>query len=101
MRGGSHWHYYRETDAVIAARGFDGNPHVHKPATKLYNAWLAGVPFLAAPDSAFRAERRSPDDFLAVHDAAELFEKLRLLKNAPELAARMRTNAAARAKDFT
>ena len=36
---------------MVAIRGFGRSSYVHKPATKLYNAWLAGVPFIGGMDS--------------------------------------------------
>ncbi|HKQ59637.1 MAG TPA: hypothetical protein VJS92_00045, partial [Candidatus Polarisedimenticolaceae bacterium] len=60
------WADYREVDAILAVRDDDGRGHTSKPATKLYNAWLAGVPALLGPDHAYRELRRSPLDFLEV-----------------------------------
>ena len=47
------WHDMSETDVLIAIRSFDHNPHRTKPATKLFNAWHAHVPFIGGHDSSY------------------------------------------------
>ena len=74
------WHDYREADCVIAMRGFGYSTYLHKPATKLYNAWLAGVPFIGGKDSAYAADGRPGVNFLQAASPQELLEHLRRLK---------------------
>ena len=68
----ARWHDYRELDAIIAVRSFKQplwpqlHLYPHKPATKLYNAWLAGVPAILGPESAFLSERQHPLDYVEV-----------------------------------
>lgn len=62
------WNDYRTIDLVVAVRPHDAKLHPERPATKLYNAWLAGVPALLGPEIAYRALRRHPDDYLEVYD---------------------------------
>lgn len=50
------WNDYTETDIVLICRDFEGNPYHQKPATKLTNAWLAGVLPIHTPESAYMAE---------------------------------------------
>ncbi len=52
----NEWHDYSAVDAVLAIRDFSNARHLHKPATKLYNAWIAGVPFISGRDSSYAAE---------------------------------------------
>jgi len=73
------WHNYSETDCVVAVRSFDKKPYRHKPATKLYNAWLAGVPLVGGPESAFLADGSAGDNFLCVESPIGLIESLRAL----------------------
>src|SRR5262249_54500934 len=40
----SRYDEYSEVDCLVAVRSFDGNTYIHKPASKLVNAWMAGVP---------------------------------------------------------
>ncbi len=74
------WHDYWEADCVVAIRGFGRSSYVHKPATKLYNAWLAGVPFIGGMDSAYAADGEPGHDFLQAATPEELFGHLRRLQ---------------------
>ncbi|MEO1402393.1 MAG: hypothetical protein AAFV72_14290 [Cyanobacteria bacterium J06635_1] len=51
------WNDYRQIDAIVAIRRFQDTPfsYLNKPATKLYNAWLAGVPAVLGQESAYQA----------------------------------------------
>lgn len=83
IREAARWHDYSDIDAVLAVRDFSKDRHLHKPATKLYNAWLAGVPLLTGSDSACAAEGTDCVDYLQVHSHAQLLECLERLKNDP------------------
>jgi hypothetical protein len=103
LRGPEQWHDYRDADAVVAVRSFEEPAHdfLHKPATKLYNAWLAGVPAVCGKESALRAERSTEHDYLEVRSPEETIRALRFLKNHPGRVRAMRNNAARRAKNHT
>lgn len=83
----SNWHDYREVDVVIAVRSFRDRDayrtrtYRNKPATKLYNAWLAGVPAVLGGESAYRAERQSNLDFLKVSSLENALAALRRLQH--------------------
>jgi hypothetical protein len=62
------WHDFREVDLVLAVRPPSRRLHPSKPATKLINAWLAGVPALLGAEVAYRELRRSPLDYVEVAD---------------------------------
>jgi hypothetical protein len=79
------WHDYSNVDAVLAVRDFSKARQLHKPATKLYNAWLAGVPLIAGVDSAFAAEGQHGLDYLVVHSANDCIRVLKLLRDNPSL----------------
>ena len=81
--GADRWHDYREADCVVAIRGFGRSPYLHKPATKLYNAWLAGVPFIGGSDSAYVADGRPGIDFLRAITLDDLFGHARRLREQP------------------
>lgn len=51
------WHDYREIDVVVALRPKSTKKHFCKPATRLYNAWIAGVPAILPNESAYFFER--------------------------------------------
>jgi len=81
-----YWHDYSNIDAVVAVRSFERlENYLTKPATKLYNAWLAGVPAVLGCESAYRAERQSEFDYLEVATPAELIVALKRLREHPKL----------------
>lgn len=79
IRGAALWHDYRDVDAVIAVRDFAGGRQLHKPGTKLYNAWLASVPFIGGMDSAYAADGRPGTDYLVARSAAEALDHLQAI----------------------
>jgi len=83
IRGAERWHDYSDVDAVVAIRDFSGARQLHKPATKLYNAWLAGVPFIGGADSAYAAEGEPGADYLVARSAQEVIAHLQRLKRDP------------------
>src|SRR5690606_2673975 len=102
------WHDYRDVDVVVAVRpaGAARSADAHialqmKPATKLYNAWTAGVPAVLSPDVAFLELRESPLDFLEATDAGEVLDALARLKASPDLRRAMMEHGGHRAKSFT
>ena len=92
---------YRSLDAVLAVRRFSSDRHIHKPASKLVNAWAAGVPLIAGAESAFTSIQRSALDFLPVANKEEVLQALRRLKENPELRKQMATNGKSRFKDYS
>jgi hypothetical protein len=69
----------------VAIRSFDGRSYDYKPATKLHNAWRAGVPAILGPESAYRAERRNERDYLEARTYDQLREHVKTLKRTPSL----------------
>jgi hypothetical protein len=92
------FHDYRAVDLVLAVR-----PGVttHKPASKLVNAWHAGVPALLSPDYPFEELRQDPLDYLAVRDVAEAEAAVLRLKREPGLYRAMIEHGRARAAQYT
>ncbi len=95
------WHDYSQTDCVIAVRDFSESPHWNKPATKLYNAWLAGVPFIGGRDSAYAADGRPGVDYLAASSPEEVFEQLRYLKENISFRSELVAQGTQASKEFT
>lgn len=95
------WHDFHDIDAAIAIRDFHGNRHIHKPATKLYNAWLAGVPFVGGTDSAYKAEGTPGEDYLMARSLSELKQCLRTLGTDVSLRHRLTKSGRIRAEEFT
>jgi hypothetical protein len=76
------WNDYRAIDAIVAIRSFSHRrTHTDKPATKLYNAWLAGVPAVMGVESAYRAEGENRVDYLEVTSLEETFAALEKLRD--------------------
>ncbi len=95
------WNDYREIDLIVAIRPPDRALHVRKPAAKLYNAWLAGVPALLSPEYAFRELRRSEQDYIEISSLSEAMQAVDVLLGHPDRYAAMVANAQRRAADFT
>jgi len=95
------WHDYREVDLVVALRPDAADQHSGKPATKLYNAWLAGVPALLGPEFAYRELRRSELDYLEIAGMQDAKAAVLMLLDRPALYRAMIENGCVRARDFT
>lgn len=94
------WPDFRTVDIVLAVRPSEKKQRHSKPATKLVNAWLAGVPALLGPELAFQELRRSDLDYLEVATLTEAQDAvLRLLRD-PGLYRSMVENGRRRAAEF-
>jgi hypothetical protein len=78
------WNDYSKVDVVLAVRGFNRKRYLDKPASKLYNAWRAGVPAILGSESAFQGERKSKLDYIEVKSTAEILSALKRLKEDAE-----------------
>lgn len=95
-----YWHDYRHVDGVLAMRRFGRQIDFSwKPATKLYQAWAAGVPAILGYESGFRAERKSELDYLEVTSLDEIIAALKRLRDNPALRRAMRENGWLRAQE--
>ena len=74
------WHDYSQVDCVVAIRSFPPSRHLSKPATKLYNAWLAGVPFIGGDDIAYSDEGNPEKNYLVATSPEVLLANLCRLK---------------------
>jgi len=95
------WEDYREVDVSIAAREETGAVLATKPATKIYNGWLAGVPVLATAEPAYREIRRSAIDFIEIAAPGDVLRAIDLLRANPRLFAAMVANGAKRGEEFS
>lgn len=83
------WNNYSDIDAVVAVRQFHYEtakklgkyPFISKPATKLYNAWHAGVIPIMGYESAFFSERKTKFDYIEVFTKDELKKEILKLKH--------------------
>jgi hypothetical protein len=96
-----NWHDYSSIDLVIAHREEAPCMLVQKPASKLINAWLAGVPALLNDEPAFRELRRSQLDYVAIDSAEDVLKAVTRLKTQPMLYQAMVENGFKRAQEFS
>ena len=103
----TQWHDYREVDAIVGVRqpnalfsAVDLDPY-RKPASKLFNAWLAGVPAILSPDPSYQDYKRSEVDYLAARKLGEIIGQLERLACDPSLRRAMRVNGLERAKEVS
>lgn len=96
-----HYHDYRTTDAVVAVRAFDGRVVTHKPASKLVNAWLAGVPAVLGAENGFRELRTSPLDYIETSAQEEVWNALVRLREDAGLRDAMAAHGRRRAAAFS
>src|SRR5436309_1927650 len=84
-------------DAVLVLAVRPEGRSTNKPASKLVNAWLAGVPALLGPEIAYRELRRSELDYCEVSSLAEAQAAVDRLLGDPGLYNAMVENGRARA----
>jgi hypothetical protein len=95
------WHDYSEVDVIVAVRSFDGsNTFDSKPASKLINAWHAGIPAILGRESAYRHECKSELDYIEVASTEEAIAALFRLKNDFNLRQEMVNNGKIRAQEM-
>ena len=95
------WGNYNDVDLVLAVRPPDRRLHTSKPASKLINAWHAGVPALLGPEYAYRELRRGPLDYLEVATPDDALAAVDRLRSDPALYRAMVDNGRQRAGRFT
>ena len=79
---GEGWKDFGDIDVVFAVRRFECfDNFAWKPATKLFNAWHAGVPAILGWESAYQAERKSDLDYLEVKTVEEALAALKRLRD--------------------
>lgn len=94
------WYDYSNVDAVVAVRSFSHRSNFSwKPATKLYNAWHAGVPAILGRESAFQRERMSNLDYIEVNSPNEVISALKRLRDDVPFRQAMIENGKIRAKE--
>lgn len=93
------WHDYSDIDAVLAVRSFEKLDYLEKPATKLFNAWHAGVPAILGHESAFESERQSDLDYIEVSSPDEILSALKRLRDDSTLRQAMIANGWVRAEE--
>lgn len=95
------WNDYSTDDLVLAVRDLTEKDILVKPASKLINAWLAGVPALLGPEPAFQDLKRSDLDYIEIRSTQEALQAIQKLKSNPHLYRKMITNGLNRAEEFS
>jgi glycosyltransferase involved in cell wall biosynthesis len=97
----SAWHDYSDVDILLAHREELPSMLRLKPATKLYNAWLAGTPALLGDEPAYAALRRNELDFIAIASPQDVLAATSRLISNPALYRAMIENGHSRAREFS
>lgn len=95
------WNDFSDVDAMLAIRPAAMGLVVHKPAWKLFNAWLAGVPAILGPEAGYRELREGPLDYLEAADPEQAMHALQRLREEPGLYQAMVANGLARGAAYT
>ncbi|WP_199245876.1 hypothetical protein [[Phormidium] sp. ETS-05] len=96
------WHDFSDVDAILAVRNFaPETDYKWKPASKLVNAWHAGVPAILGCESAYQAERQSELDYMEVTSVDEAIKALQRLRDDQDLRHKMVENGQFRAQSTT
>lgn len=97
------WHDYSTADLNLAVRPSfaDGGRRCEKPASKLINAWHAGVPSLLGREYAYMELRESDLDYIEVTTAKEALTAIDRLLEDRILYQRMIRRGQKRAQSFT
>lgn len=80
---------YSDVDAVVAVRSFQKTGFFRKPASKLINAWIAGVPAVCGREFAFREAGYPEESYLEARTCKQLCDQLARLRSDPSLGARL------------
>jgi len=96
-----NWYDYRTADLVLAVRDLTEQDALTKPASKLVNAWIAGVPAILGPEPAFQELRKSELDYMEVRSPSDALDAIQRLRSQPELYEQMIANGLRRAEDYS
>ncbi len=101
FRGVGQWQNMREVDVLLGIRSLTRKKYNDKPATKLFNAWLAGIPFIGGYDSAFSQVGRPGENYLRVSSSSELITAVSALRDDSDLYARIVNNGKKAVEAYT
>jgi len=95
------WNDYSQVDVIVAVRSLQPEESFDtKPASKLINAWTAGVPAILGAESAYQTERKNELDYFEVVSIEQAIESLRTLKENFSLYMDMVNNGKERSVEF-
>lgn len=84
-KGMSDWHDLSDVDVLLGIRSFTKKTYDNKPPTKMFNAWLSGIPFIGGGDSAYEQVGEPGLNYFKVSDMEELIDSIRVLKEDAQL----------------
>ncbi|MGC8121856.1 hypothetical protein [Marinobacter sp. VGCF2001] len=87
-----NWNDYSAVDVLVGLRDFSGGRYPRKPASKLFNAWLADTPFIGGMDSAYEQVGEPGGNYLQVTCFDQLARALESLASNAGLYQRLVTN---------
>lgn len=96
-----NYHDYSEVDCVFAIRQFNQKIVSNKPASKLINAWRAGVPAILGKEAAFQEQRHSVFDYIEVDSVTELMNASIKLRDDKFLRNKMVQEGIKRSEEFS
>ena len=96
----SQWSDFSNIDVIVAIRSFSGNKYKHKPASKLYNAWLANVPIILSDESAYLHHKTSPLNYMSASSIDEVTKHIDELIKHPELRIKIHENNKLKANEI-
>lgn len=92
---------FRDVDLMLAVRPAAARPVGNKPAWKLFNAWLAGVPALLGPEAGYRELLQDPLDYLEIQTPEQAMAAIDRLLGQPALYRAMVDNGLGRGPAFS
>jgi|GEM_PF-3533737 len=95
------WWDYSKTDIVLAFREGYTFYLNFKPASKLVNAWNAGVPAILGKEAAYRELKTTCFDYIEIASAEDALAHIKYLKSHPEVYRRMIENGRQKANMFS
>lgn len=96
-----NWQDLSEIDVLVGIRHYGKKRYKRKPASKLINAWHAGIPFIAGMDSAYEDMGCPGRDFLQAVSHKDLVQSILELKHDQALYNRLASAGSERAKEYT
>jgi hypothetical protein len=100
VKGEDSWNDFSDMDVSISLRFLEPYRIRRKPPTKLINAWLAEVPFVAMDEPAYRQIARNGDDYIGVKNPEEVVRAVLRLRADPSLYEKLVENGKAKAKEY-
>jgi hypothetical protein len=96
-----NWHDLGNVDILVGIRSFDSRAHNTKPASKLFSAWHAQIPFIGGYDSAFMQVGIPGEDYLLATSREEVIKAILRLKEDRKLYLRLVQNGIQKAAIYT